>query len=219
MSESIAIIGMACRFPGGSNDLSKFWDILVEGREAWSEVPTTRWNEKAFYHPDPSINGTTSHRGGHFLDQDLEAFDPSFFGIPGGDETNVLDPQHRIQLETAYEAFENAGIPLEQLRGSKTAVYTAIFGHDYDRMMFKDPMSLGKHHMIGVGNALLSSRVSHVFDLRGPSMTIDTGCSGSLVALHQACQCLLMGEADQALVGASNLIISPDQMNSMSLAR
>ena len=216
--ESIAIIGMSCRFPNGANDPEEYWKLLAEGRDAWSKVPQARWNEDAFHHPNPSMNGSTNHRGGYFLDQDLTTFEPSFFGI-SGEEAKAMDPQQRVLLETTYEALENAGIPVELLRGSKTSVHIALFSRDYDRLMYKDVDSISKYHMIGSGDAILSNRISHAFDLRGPSITLDTACSGSLVALHQACQSLRTGECNIALVGASNLILLPDQLIPMSLAR
>lgn len=130
-----------------------------------------------------------------------------------------MDPQQRIQLETAYEALENAGFSLEQIRGSSTAVYVATFSRDYDRMMYKDTSDIPKYHMTGAGDAIVSNRISYILDLKGPSMTLDTGCSGSLVALHQACQSLRTGESSMALVGGTNLILGPDSMISMSLLR
>lgn len=215
---SIAIIGMSCRFPGGADDPEKLWSMLSDGRNAWSEVPSDRFNWKSFHHPNPDVNGTLNHRGGHFLEQDISLFDPSFFGVSSA-EAHAMDPQQRLQLETTYEALENAGIPLKHIQGSDTAVYVAVFSHDYEHMMFKDVNDMAKYHMMGTGQAILSNRVSHVFDLRGPSMTIDTGCSGSMVALHHACQSLRTGESSLALVGGSNLILSPDQMIPMTALR
>ena len=215
---SIAIVGMSCRFPGGANDPEKLWSLISQGRSAWQDVPSDRFNWKSFYHPSPDINGTMNHRGGHFLDQDISAFDAAFFGIPPA-EARAMDPQQRIQLETAYEALENAGFSLEQIRGSSTAVYVATFSRDYDRMMYKDTSDIPKYHMTGAGDAIVSNRISYILDLKGPSMTLDTGCSGSLVALHQACQSLRTGESSMALVGGTNLILGPDSMISMSLLR
>jgi acyl transferase domain-containing protein len=213
----IAIVGVACRFPGGANDPEAYWDLLAEGRSAWSEVPESRFNWEAFYHPSPGEASipATNHRGGHFLDVDISKFDAGFFGI-SPQEAAVLDPQHRLQLETAYEAIENAGIPLEILKGSKTGVYMATLFRDWDRMMWKDPSDISPYHVTGTGEALLSNRISYTFDLRGPSFTVDTGCSGSVVALHQACLSLRAGETSTALVGGTNVILSPDQMIPMS---
>lgn len=154
--------------------------------------------------------------GGTSWTKDISLFDPGFFGI-SSNEAQAMDPQQRLQLETAYEALENAGIPLKNIQGSNAAVYMAIFSRDYDRLMFKDVNDMPKYHMLETGEAILANSLSHVFDLKGPSMTIDTGCSGSMVALHQACQSLRLGESKVALVGGSNLILSPDQMIPMSL--
>ena len=212
----IAIVGMSCRMPGGANDPEKLWSLICEGRSAWSDVPSDRFNWKSFYHPSSGRQGTTNHRGGHFLDHDIATFDAAFFGISPS-EANAIDPQQRIQLECAYEALENAGMPLESVRGSNTAVYVATFSRDYDRVTSKDNINLPRYHMTGVGDAIASNRISYLFDLKGPSITLDTGCSGSLVALSLACQSLRTGESNMALVGGTNLILSPDSMISMSL--
>jgi acyl transferase domain-containing protein len=211
----IAIIGFAFRLPGDATDAHKLWDLLVEGRNVWSPVPPERFNEAAFYHPDPDHDGTTNHRGGHFIRQSVAAFDAPFFGISPA-EARAMDPQQRLLLETTYEAFENAGVPLEKARGSNTAVYTAMFTRDYDRNIYKDPTSIPKYHTTGSGEAIMANRISYVFDLKGPSMTMDTGCSGSLVALHQACQSLRMRESSMALASGVSLILNPDHMFGMS---
>lgn len=205
----IAVIGIGCRFPGGAHDTEKLWRMLCNGQSAWSDVPPDRYNWRSFHDTDPEMSGTTNQRGGHFLDQDVSAFDAAFFGIPPV-EAQAMDPQQRILLETAYEALENAGIPLQSLRGSSTAVYVASFSRDYDRMMYRDVDYLPKYHVTGNGAAILANRISYVFDLNGPSMTLDSGCSGSLVALHLACQSLRTGESSVALAAGTNLILSPD---------
>ena len=112
-----------------------------------------------------------------------------------------------------------AGLPLEVAKGSRTAVYAAVFNHDYERIQLRDPLDVPFHHMTGAGHALLSNRLSYFFDLHGPSVTLDTGCSGSMIALHLACQSIRIGEADQALVGAANLILDPTMMDPMSTLR
>ena len=214
----IALVGISCRFPGGVNDPNKLWSLVSEGKNVWRDVPSDRYNWKSFYHPSSDFNAATNHRGGHFLDRDISAFDAHFFGIPPS-EAHSMDPQQRIQIESAYEALENAGITLEQISGSKTAVYVATFSKDYDRMMSKDTYDFPQYYITGSGNAIFSNRISYLFNLTGPSMTIDTGCSGSLVALHQACQSLRLGESNMALVGGTNLILSPDMMIPMSQLR
>ena len=216
--EPIAIIGFSCRFPGGATDPEKFWDILAQGRNAWSEVPLERFDWKSFYHPSPENGGTTHSIGGHFLDQDIAAFDASFFGISPL-EASAIDPQQRLQLESAYEALEASGIPLESIKGSNTGVYIATFSHDYEMIQYKEPTETAKYTITGVGSAIASNRISYLFDLKGPSMSIDTGCSGSMVALHQACQSLRCGESDMGIVGAVNLILAPEVSSAMSNIR
>lgn len=213
----IAIVGIGCRLPGGVSDTEGLWDLLAKGINTWSPVPRERFNEDAFYHPDPENNGTTNHRGGHFLsqDNDLAAFDAGFFGMSAA-EAQATDPQQRLLLEVSYEAFENAGIPVEQIRGSDTAVYAAMFTRDYDRNVYKDPIGIPKYHTTGCGEAILSNRISYFFHLKGPSMTLDTGCSGSMVALHQACQSLRARESSAALACGVSLIVNPDHLIGMS---
>ena len=207
----IAIVGASCRFPGGAHDLGGLWELLAQGQNAWSSTPAGRFNGTASHHPTRGSNAAHTHKGGHFLDQDIGTFDAGFFGI-SSDEANAMDPQQRLQLEVAYEALESAGIAAENIKGSNTGVYVATFTHDYETMMYKDILSLPKYLMTGVGQAIVSNRISYAFDLKGPSMTLDTGCSGSLVALHQACQSLRSGETNMALVGGTNLILNPDSM-------
>ena len=214
--EPIAIIGVGCRFPGGANSPNELWELLSEGRCAWSDVPRDRFNWKSFHHPDPEIQGSHNHRGGHFLDYDISAFDAGFFGLTST-ESEAIDPQQRMLLEITYEALENAGVPIEMLQGSETAVQVAIFSQDYASMQLKDMDDIPKYHMTGTGNAVASNRISYIFDLKGPSVTIDTGCSGSMVAIHQACQSLRLKECGMALAGGMNLLLSPDIMVPMSL--
>ena len=213
----IAVTGIACRFPGGASDAEKFWSLLSAGYDAWSDVPQERYNWKAFHQSDQTAsgNGVFNHRGGHFLDEDVSRFDAGFFGI-SPQEAQAMDPQQRLLLEVAYEAFENAGLKLNEIAGSKTAVYVASFNGDYELLMHTDKTNLPNYLATGTGRSMLSNRISYTFDLKGPSMTIDTGCSGSLVALHQACQSLRTGEADIALVGGANLILDPSVMIPMT---
>ncbi|KEY67212.1 Sat13 [Stachybotrys chartarum IBT 7711] len=212
----LAIVGIACRFPGDATNPERFWDLLANARSGWSRVPNDRWNEEAFWHPDPDdTNGTNNHMGGHFLNQDLARFDAGFFNVTP-QEAASMDPQQRLLLETTYEALESAGIPQEHIRGSNTAAYMAMFTRDYDRNVYKDMMSIPKYHVTGTGDAILANRISHLFDLRGPSVTMDTGCSGGLTAISHACQALRSGLSDIGLAGAVNLILTPDHMVGMS---
>ncbi|KAL8805875.1 MAG: hypothetical protein Q9182_001656 [Xanthomendoza sp. 2 TL-2023] len=217
-SMPIAVVGMSCRFPGGAESPEAFWNLLQTGWSSWSKIPEERFNAKAFYHPDPDIRGTFNCAGAHFLNSDVRKFDAQFFGI-NPKEAATMDPQQRLQLECAYEALESGGQRVADLAGSDTAVFVSIFNRDYDRMLFRDPDNIPTYHMVGNGEAILSNRISHIFDLRGPSVTLDTGCSGGLVALHLACQSIRTGEAKQAIVGGTNLILSPDIMASLSQIR
>lgn len=215
ITEPIAVIGIGCRFPGGANSPEKLWEVLSEGRDTWSSVPEERFNWKSFHHPDGEAPGALNHLGGHFIDGDIAKFDGKFFGLPP-QECEAIDPQFRFQLEVTYEALENAGLRLEDLRGSDTAVYVATFGQDYAHMQDRDLETISKYYMTGTGLAMASNRISYLLDLRGPSVTLDTGCSGSMVAIHQACQSLRTGEAKIAVAGGVSLIITPDMMDGMS---
>ncbi|RAK95950.1 uncharacterized protein BO80DRAFT_244580 [Aspergillus ibericus CBS 121593] len=207
----IAVIGIGCRLSGDVADTEGLWRLLSTGQDTWSDVPSDRFAWESFDHASRQAPGSYRHRGGHFLAGDVAAFDADFFGISAL-EAQAMDPQHRHALEVAYEALENAGLRLEQLRGSDTGVFVATFTRDYENMLYKDPLSLPKYAMTGLGPAIASSRISYVFDLRGPSVTLDTGCSGSLVALHQACQSLQLGETTLALAGGTSLMLNPDTM-------
>ncbi|KAL6899961.1 polyketide synthase [Trichoderma evansii] len=212
----VAIIGMGCRYPGGANSPEDLWNVVAEGRSGWTEVPSDRFNHQAFYHPDPEIPGTINQKGGHFIDQDIATFDAGFFGI-AQQEADTLDPQQRVVLETTWEAVENAGIPMHEFKGSDTGIFVAMFGHDFAQIIHKDPEAISKYHNLGVARPLLANRVSYVFDLQGPSVMVDTACSGSLAAISLACQSLRSGETSMALAGGVNLVFSPDQMALMSM--
>ena len=175
--EPIAIIGIGCRLPGDVGNPDDFWRLLSTGGSGWTVVPADRWNVEAFYHPDGTSIQAYNTKSGYFLGHNVAAFDSRFFGF-GSSEADVTDPQQRILLETTYEALENAGIPIESLRGSDTAVYAALFARDYDRMGYKNLETLSQFHIPGTGEAIIANRISHFFDLRGISMTIDTGCVG-----------------------------------------
>lgn len=212
----VAVIGVSCRFPGDADSPSKLWDLLQARTNTWSHVPRDRYNEQAFLHPHADdANGSHNHVGGHFISGDVREFDNDFFSI-SLQEAAAMDPQQRLLLETVYEALESAGQKENKIRGSNTSVNVAMFTRDYDRNIFKDTLNLPRHQIVGNGEAILANRISHAFDLRGPSITLDTGCSGGLVAVHQACQCLKLGDVDMAIAGAASLILSPDHQIGMS---
>jgi acyl transferase domain-containing protein len=176
MSEhAVAVIGMACQFPGGVNSPEDFWTLLSEGRSGWGEVPVDRWNADAFYHPEGEAKESMKTKHGYFLQRDVSLFDAKFFNIVPY-EAHTMDPQQRILLETTYQALENAGIHIESIRGSDTSVFVGVYARHYDHMGYKDLAHMSKHHITGAGDAVLSNRISYIFDLKGASMTIDTGC-------------------------------------------
>ncbi len=215
-TESIAIVGMGCRFPGAKNPES-FWQLLQNRVDAISEVPMSRWDAEAFYDPNPATPGKMNTRWGGFLET-VDEFDPQFFGISPR-EAESIDPQQRLLLETSWEALENAGIAPHKLRGSKTGVFVGISTNDYSRLQFSNQK--GSDAYFGTGNAfcIAANRLSYLMDFRGPSLAIDTACSSSLVAVHQACQSLRRNECQLALAGGVNLILSPDLTIAFSQAR
>jgi malonyl CoA-acyl carrier protein transacylase len=202
-TEPIAIIGMGCRFPG-AKDPEAFWQLLCEGRVAISEVPIDRWDVDAFYDPNLESDNKMNTRWGGFL-EDVDKFDPSFFGISSG-EASAMDPQQRLLLEVSWEALENAGLAPDKLAGSQTGVFVGVFTCDYYKLLLNPPQRAGT----GIFNSIVANRLSYFLDLRGPSMTVDTACSSSLVAVHMACQSLRTKESNLALVGGVNIILSPE---------
>ncbi|KAK4163340.1 putative polyketide synthase [Cladorrhinum sp. PSN259] len=211
----IAIIGMSCRFAGDVDSPEKLWDLLAEGRSAWSEIPKDRFNIDGFHHPNSEKLNGTNVLGGHFLNEDVGLFDAQFFNLPA-ETAAALDPQFRLQLESTYEALESAGLTLQDVAGSSTSVFAGSFFRDYHESLIRDPDALPRFLLIGTGAAMASNRLSHFFDLRGPSMSVDTGCSTTLTALHQGCQSLRTGESNMSIVGGTNIMFNPDMFMTMS---
>jgi myxalamid-type polyketide synthase MxaE and MxaD len=205
-NEPIAIIGIGCRFPG-ANDTAAFWQLLRDGVDAIREVPADRFDQHAFYDPDPAAPGKMNTRWGGFLEQ-VDRFDPSFFGISPR-EALRMDPQQRILLEVTWEALQDAGQVVGRLAGTQTGVFIGIATNDYGRLQWNDLKGIDAY--AGTGNALsiAANRISYQFDFHGPSLAIDTACSSSLVAVHLACCSLRNGESTLALAGGVNLILSP----------
>ena len=206
--EPVAVIGSSCRFPGASS-ISKLWDLLVQPRDLLKKVPHTRFNSDAFFHQDGDHHGTTNVDQSYFIDEDPRKFDAGFFNMTPR-EAEATDPQHRILLETTYEALESAGLPVETLKGSKVGVFVGLMGGDYFDIQMRDPDTIPQYLCTGTGRSMLSNRVSFFFDWRGPSMTIDTACSSSLVAVHQAVQSLRNRECTMATAAGTNLIFGPE---------
>lgn len=206
--EPIAVIGMGLRFPGGVHDLSSFWQVLAEGKDAIGDIPPDRWDRDAYFDSDPLQPGKMNVRQGGFIDG-VDLFDAEFFGISPR-EAASMDPQHRLLLEVCWEALEHAGECPARLAESQTAVFIGIANGDYFRMLYSDPAQIDPYAASGNGFSLASGRLSYLLGVHGPSVTIDTACSSSLVALHLACQSLRLGECSMALAGGVNLILSPE---------
>ncbi|KAH9895432.1 putative polyketide synthase [Xylariomycetidae sp. FL2044] len=208
-SEPIAIIGMSCKFSGGASGPEKLWDLMASGKTGWSKIPADRFDLKGVYHHNHERNSTSHVKGGHFLDEDVAAFDAAFFNY-SAEMAQVIDPQFRLQLESTYEALENAGLSLSQVAGSQTSVFAGVFTHDYQEGIIRDEDRLPRFNVVGTWSPMSSNRISHFFDFRGASMTLETGCSTTLVALHQAIQTLRNREADMSVVTGANVMLNPD---------
>ncbi|KAH8899038.1 hypothetical protein GQ53DRAFT_836980 [Thozetella sp. PMI_491] len=214
----IAIIGSGCRFPGGANSPSKLWELLRSPRGLSQPIPSDRFSVDGFYHENAQYHGHMNVKQAYFLAEEgvHRRFDASFFGMNPA-EAMCLDPQCRLLLETVYEALEAAGLAVENLRGSDTAVYTGQMVSDYEQIMTRDTDdSTGNYHASGTSRAILSNRISYFFDWHGPSMTIDTACSSSLVALHQAVQQLRTGQSRVAVATGANLLLDAHCFISLS---
>ncbi len=199
--EPIAIVGGALRLPGGAGDLDAFWQILRDGVDAVSPLVSTVDGKRRF--EEPVDDG---HCAG--LLSEVDGFDAEFFGISAG-EAERMDPQQRLVLETAWEAVEDAGLPLDRLKDCETGVYLGVYGNDYLTLQLGDPAGINAYTAPGGAHSVAANRLSYLFDLSGPSLALDTACSSSLVAVHLACRALRSGECDMALVGGVNVILSP----------
>ncbi|MCP4262403.1 MAG: SDR family NAD(P)-dependent oxidoreductase [Planctomycetes bacterium] len=209
--EPIAIIGMACRFPGGANSPAQYWEILKNGIDTITEVPASRGDWDSYYDPDPDVPGKMYTTKAGFLDIPVYDFDASFFKI-SPKEAHSLDPQQRLLLEVSWEALENAGIDVTKLEKSQTGVFVGISCDDYTNAHRKSGVfeKINAYSITGSTFSTASGRISYTYGLQGPNMPIDTACSSSLVALHVACQSLHSRESEVAMVGGVNLILTPD---------
>ncbi|WP_372514493.1 sulfolipid-1 biosynthesis phthioceranic/hydroxyphthioceranic acid synthase [Mycobacterium lacus] len=210
----VAVIGMACRLPHGIDSPDAFWEALLRGDDLITEIPADRWDADEFYDPQPGVTGRSVSRWGGFL-EDVGAFDPEFFGISDR-EAIAIDPQHRLLMQTSWEAVEHAGIAPESLSGSLTGVYVGVCHHDY-AFVTSDAGALDDAYAFtGTAFSMASGRVSYSMGLRGPAMTVDTACSSSLLAVHMACRSLHEGESNLALAGGCMVMLAPHTFNSAS---
>ncbi len=217
-NSGFAIIGYAARFPGAA-DADEFWQILQQGRDAVSEVPKDRWDVDEFFDPEPGVAGKVVTRRAGFVD-DVTGFDAPFFGMSTR-EVRMMDPQHRLLLETAWRAVEHSGTAPTDLAETNTGVFVGLATHDYlgmasDELTYPE---IEAYMAIGTSNAAAAGRISYRLGLQGPSVAVDTACSSSLVAIHQACQALLLNECDLALAGGANVLLTPATMITFSNAR
>ena len=217
-NDPIAIIGMSCRLPGGSNNGDLLWENLEKGNDLMSEIPGERMDVEKFYDPSPESGGMYT-RTASFID-DIEKFDASFFGISPR-EANAMDPQQRILLELSWEALENAGIKTRDLENSETGVYIGVVGLDYGTMQLQESYydKIDTYSATGAMSNIIAGRISYALGLQGPCIAMDTACSSSLVALHLACNSLHSGESNMALVGGSNVLLDPAGMIMLSKTR
>ena len=205
--QPIAIVGMACRFPGGCVSPDQYWELLRNGTDVVTEIRPDRWSKEYYYHPDPKSSGKTYTAAAGQLD-DIYQFDPDFFGITPR-EAAQMDPQQRLLLQMSWEALEDGGVRPKDIAGTNSSVYIGISSLDYANNRMDDPNVADAYFMTGNTLSIAANRISYIFDLHGPSMTIDTACSSSLVALHQACSSIWSGESSASIVGAVHLVLSP----------
>ncbi len=215
--QAIAVIGMACRFPGGVNTPEAYWQLLLEGRDAVTEIPADRWDVDAYYDPDIEAAGKMATRWGGFMSE-IDQFDPALFGITPR-EAATMDPQQRVILEVCWEALERAGYAPDRLAGSSTGVFVGACNQDYAQMVMNAGLeNVDMYQATGGAHSVISGRVSYVLGLQGPAITVDTACSSALVSINYAIKSLRTHECRMALAGGVNAILAPDVTITLSKA-
>ncbi|MFM9035013.1 MAG: sulfolipid-1 biosynthesis phthioceranic/hydroxyphthioceranic acid synthase [Mycobacterium sp.] len=210
----IAIVGMACRLPGGIDSPRKLWESLLNAEDLVTEVPADRWDAEQYYDPEKGVPGRSVSKWGAFID-DVTGFDPEFFGISEREAT-AIDPQHRMLMEVGWEAVEHAGMTPASMSGTATGVFLGMSHDDYVTVTGEAGAFDQAYAYTGTPFSMASGRISHSMGLLGPSLTTDTACSSSLIAVHQACRSLHQGESDMALAGGIMLILHPYNHSSAS---
>ncbi|HNL83810.1 MAG TPA: polyketide synthase, partial [Chitinophagales bacterium] len=210
-NEDIAIVGYAFRFPNQINTLQKFWELLIQNKETVTKIPATRFDVDEIFSEDPYAAGKTNTKYGSFLTEDVSFFDASFFGIPPR-EAKSIDPIQRILLEIVYEAFENAGIPSNEMKGKNVGVYVAVGVSDYIQARLRSGQleDIDVYDTTGIPFATICGRISYTYDFNGESISVDTACSSAMVALHHASSALQQQEIDMAVVASANLLLTPE---------
>lgn len=212
---SVAVIGMACRLPGGIDSPQRLWEALLRGDDLVGEIPADRWDANVYYDPEPGVPGRSVSRWGAFLD-DVGGFDCDFFGLTEREAT-AIDPQHRLLLEVSWEAIEHAGVDPATLAESQTGVFVGLTHGDYELLSADCGAAEGPYGFTGTSNSFASGRVAYTLGLHGPAVTVDTACSSGLTAVHQACRSLDDGESDLALAGGVVVTLEPRKSVSGSL--
>ncbi|MCV7242331.1 type I polyketide synthase [Mycobacterium mantenii] len=210
----VAVIGMGCRLPADINSPERLWEALMRGDDLVTEIPPDRWDADEYYDPEPGVPGRSVSRWGAFID-DVAGFDPEFFGI-NEREAIATDPQHRVLLETSWEAMEHAGLTRERFADSRTGVFMGLTHGDY-QLLAADAHTLERAYgFSGNSFSLASGRIAYALGIRGPALTVDTACSSGLIAIHLACRSLHEGESDLALAGGASLALDPRKFSAGS---
>ena len=203
----VAVIGMACRLPGGIDSPEQLWEAVLRGDDLVTEIPADRWDAEEYYDPEPGVPGRSVSKWGSFLD-DVAGFDSEFFGI-GEREATALDPQHRLLLEISWETVDHAGLTPATVADSLTGVFVGLTHFDYQLVAADSPAMEGPYGFTGSNFSMASGRIAYTLGVHGPAVTVDSACSSGLLAVHMACRSLHEGESDLALAGGASVMLDP----------